>query len=667
MYKFITIILLSFVFTGTAKAQPDKKDSLINKLAVTNIDTAKIIILNKLAIILHNKEPEKSLEYANEALKISEGNKYFEHLPETYGALAAANWVLSNYALGLDYLFKKLKIHEHKKEYKKIARTYSHIAIMLNASSKDSLALIYAKKSLDICTAHKYQIEKADGYNIIANINFQNDDTTKVEKYWTEALRIYKKAGKILKASSIEHNLAMLFYDKKEYGKALKLFQSTLKTCVEYNDVPCIASALENIGSTYEQTKNYNLAKKYYLQVLDTANKYDVPKIKMRAYFLLSDLNMTIKDYHAAYLDYKKYTNLKDSIFSQENEQEIAELQIKYETEKTEKENNLLRKEKKTNRLITILLTLSLLSVFLVLYFMWRMIKTKQANNIILTKKNKEILKQKQKIQENNEELRIQSEELILHEEHLQELVAERTRGLLKAEEKAKESDELKSAFLTNLSHEIRTPMNAIIGFTDLIAIPDLKDNERDEYLNVIQASSSRLLDLINDIIELSKIEVGKLKINKLEFSLDKTMQELLAKFSDKKTATVDLVYDHKVSGNGMLIYTDQVKFKQIMRNLLDNALKFTHSGTVNFGYTITDKQEFEFYVKDTGIGIAAEKQEIIFDRFRKIEGNNENLYPGTGLGLTIAKNLTEMLGGKMWFVSRPEKGSVFKFCLPYK
>jgi len=659
-----------FLFLTLAKlsvAQSDDTDSLINELSITKNDTAKIIILNRIALNLHSSKPEKSLEYAQKALQISEDNDYFEHLSGTYSALAAASWVLSDYVLGLDYLFKKLKIHEDKKEYRKVAKTYNHIAIIFNASDKDSLALVYVNMSLNICKKNNYKLELADAYNVAANIYYKNFDSSKVEEYWQEALRIFKEENKELKASSIEHNLGMLFYDNKEYDKALELFNATLKTCVKYSDILCIATTLENIGSVYAETKKYDLAEKYFFQLRDTARRYGMSKVEMRSYILLSELDTVLENYEQAYRNYTEYTKLKDSIFSQNNEKEISELQIQYETEKTAKENISLRKEQKINKLIVSMLGISLFSVMLVLFFMWRMIKTKQANNSILLKKNKEIQLQQRQILEQNEELRIQSDELVLHEEHLKELVEERTKELIMANEKAKESDQLKSAFLTNVSHEIRTPMNAIIGFTDLLAIPNLSDTERDEYLGVIQGSSNRLLNLINDIIDLSKIEVGRVQINKVDFSLNEVMLELLSKFSNKKTDLIELIYDNKADSNKVNIYTDKIRLSQIISNLLDNALKFTDSGFVNFGYNIKDNQAIEFYVKDTGIGISKDKQKIIFERFRKIEDDNAKLYQGTGLGLTISKSLTEMLGGEMWLASDPQKGSEFKFSLIYK
>jgi len=237
---------------------------------------------------------------------------------------------------------------------------------------------------------------------------------------------------------------------------------------------------------------------------------------------------------------------------------------------------------------------------------------------------------------------------------------------LKQAKIKAEEADKLKSAFLANMSHEIRTPMNAIIGFADLLSQANLDDSERTDYLNIIKNSGDNLLNLIDDIIDLSKIEVEKVKIQKINFTVREVMLDLLSKFNQKKQACIELIYDNQEKDYDVSIYTDPNRYKQIMNNLLDNALKFTDSGFINFGYNIEDKK-IEFYVKDTGIGISKDKQGIIFDRFRKVEDNNAKLYRGTGLGLTISKMLTELLDGVMSVESQLKKGSHFKFSLPYK
>jgi len=231
---------------------------------------------------------------------------------------------------------------------------------------------------------------------------------------------------------------------------------------------------------------------------------------------------------------------------------------------------------------------------------------------------------------------------------------------------KAEEADKLKSAFLANMSHEIRTPMNAIIGFADLLEQDDISDIDKNEYLNIIKKSGNNLLNLIDDIIDLSKIEVEKIDIIKQKFDVNKVLQTLLTTYLRKKQSCLKVVFDNnKENIEKLIINTDPFRFKQVLNNLINNSLKFTESGKISFGYKIKENIIL-FYVKDTGIGISSNKQKVIFDRFRKIEDNNAKIYRGTGLGLTISKKLIELLGGKIWVESKLGKGAAFYFTLPF-
>jgi len=233
---------------------------------------------------------------------------------------------------------------------------------------------------------------------------------------------------------------------------------------------------------------------------------------------------------------------------------------------------------------------------------------------------------------------------------------------------KAEEADKLKSAFLANMSHEIRTPMNAIIGFADLLEQDNISDSERNEYLGIIKRSGTNLLVLIDDIIDLSKIEVEKIEIVKQKFDVNKVLQTILITSLKKKPTCIEINFENNKNNiEELIVNSDPFRFKQVLNNLINNALKFTEAGTISFGYKIENNNILTFYVKDTGIGISTDKQEIIFDRFRKIEDSNAKLYRGTGLGLTISKKLIELLNGKIWVNSELGKGSTFYFTLPFK
>ncbi|KOH46622.1 sensor histidine kinase [Sunxiuqinia dokdonensis] len=228
----------------------------------------------------------------------------------------------------------------------------------------------------------------------------------------------------------------------------------------------------------------------------------------------------------------------------------------------------------------------------------------------------------------------------------------------------ARKSDQLKSAFLANMSHEIRTPLNAIVGFSSLVSDDVFDQEQKDEFKRMINENSDYLMFLIEDIIDLSKIEVGALQFKMSEVSLDELFEKLKQSFGrspghDRK----QLHIHYQLQLDNPTISTDVFRLEQILRNLINNAIKFTEQGEVEFGVEQRDG-EITFYVKDSGIGIRPENIEIIFDRFVKVEERGKNMVRGTGIGLFLSKQLIEKLGGRIWVESEYGHGTTFYFTI---
>ncbi len=234
----------------------------------------------------------------------------------------------------------------------------------------------------------------------------------------------------------------------------------------------------------------------------------------------------------------------------------------------------------------------------------------------------------------------------------------------------AEQSDKLKTAFLANMSHEIRTPMNSIIGFSNLLTDEGVEEKKKTEYLHHIIKSSNALLSLIDDIIDISKIEAEQLTISKSEFKLNSAVRELFNSFSESnKNDKVKLNLVFPPDSDIYEIDSDSLRMRQVLTNLIGNALKFTEKGTVEVGYNIEGKGEeaiVRFYVSDTGIGIPGDMHRTVFERFRQVDETTSRKFGGTGLGLAISKRIVELLGGEIWVESEPGKGSVFYFTLPF-
>lgn len=237
---------------------------------------------------------------------------------------------------------------------------------------------------------------------------------------------------------------------------------------------------------------------------------------------------------------------------------------------------------------------------------------------------------------------------------------------LRKALEKAEESDRLKSAFLANMSHEIRTPMNGILGFASLLKTPNLSGEKLKKYISVIDNSGKRMLNIINDLIDISKIEAGQMDTYISECNINEQIEYLNTFFKPEAIKlNLDLSYNNPLPTKDTFVKTDREKLYAILTNLLKNAIKYTHEGSIKFGYERKGEM-LEFYVKDTGIGIPEDRQEAIFERFIQADIEDRKAYEGAGLGLSITKAYVEMLGGKIWIDSVEGQGSQFYFTIPY-
>ena len=332
--------------------------------------------------------------------------------------------------------------------------------------------------------------------------------------------------------------------------------------------------------------------------------------------------------------------------------------------------------------------------------------KAKLANDLIIANKelafqNKEKSKRAEELKIANEELHYQNQEkekraaelviinkeLILQYKEKAKLAAElalankelffqnqekekQSLELIQAKKNAEESDRLKSAFLANMSHEIRTPMNGILGFSDLLKEPHLTGEMQQEYIRIIKKSGLRMLNIINDIVSISKIESGLMEANIHELNINNKI-EFIYNFFKPEIEKKGLYFsmNNALPIKEAIIRSDGEKIYSILTNLVKNAIKHTKTGTIELGYTIknqTSFSELEVYVKDTGIGIPKDRQSAVFERFIQADISDEMAFQGAGLGLSISKSYVELLGGKIRVESIIGKGSTFYFTLPY-
>lgn len=252
------------------------------------------------------------------------------------------------------------------------------------------------------------------------------------------------------------------------------------------------------------------------------------------------------------------------------------------------------------------------------------------------------------------------------------EAKGKQTEELSQAKEKAAESDNLKSAFLANMSHEIRTPMNSILGFANLLKEPELNHDKQQKYIKILEKSGARLLNTINDIVDMSKIHAGLVKVNLKETNINKQIENIYNFFKPEvESKGIQFSFKNSLPKKEAFFLTDCEKIYAVLIHLIKNAIKYTNKGSIEFGYggtkSTASPTELMFFVKDTGIGVPKNKQKAIFENFVQADIKDKMALQGNGLGLSITKAYVELLGGEIWAESDEGKGSKFYFTLPYR
>jgi signal transduction histidine kinase len=254
---------------------------------------------------------------------------------------------------------------------------------------------------------------------------------------------------------------------------------------------------------------------------------------------------------------------------------------------------------------------------------------------------------------------------ILIWHKTLDRKIEDKTSALQIALNKAEQADKLKSAFLANFSHELRTPLNAIVGFSSIIASENLPEDKKRNYMNLISSNCEMLIHLFSDVVELSKAEAGLTEIKLSKINIHSFLKNIYLKFCENRPNKQDIDWIINLKAADIDVSVDPVKLEVVLCNLISNAFKYTEKGFVELGFSLTEKNIVQFYVKDTGIGIPEDKRDSIFKRFVKIEEDQSKLYRGVGIGLALSEKLVSIMGGKIWFESEAGKGAIFYFTVP--
>jgi len=698
---FITVTVLS----SNLIAQDAQIDSLQHRLNVVKTDKEKLQIINNLGLLLSRSFPDSALNYALMANKLAHKLNDTIEIANNYKIIGNIYYTTNQLDSAIVQYEKGLKIYSLLEDTLGQAKIHNNIGALHRAKGNYPTSIEHYQKSIELRKLLNDRFGMGKTYNNMGNVHFSLNNLEQALEYYKLSLDIRLEFNDEFGAAGCYTNMGLILTQKEQYDTAISLFNLANKIYRKENDLQGIAHSLTSLGLAYNYMENKSLALNKFIAALDlyekignkrgvsmthsqianiynhnqqydsalyyannalqVSKKYNTIVEKSDAYKELSSAMAGLKRYKEAYTYNKSYQKLEDSIFNLEKIKEIKMIEQKYQNEnqklqieKLETENKLneIKLEKLNNRQI-----LSIIGIIIALIFIITLLRNRQ--------KQKE---RNRTIQDQNKKISKQKLEIERHRNHLEELVEERTEDLVRAKEKAEEADRLKSAFLTNMSHEIRTPMNAIMGFTELLNSTDPTEEERAQYRKFIETNSELLLRLMDDIIDIAKIESGQITMNIVPTDIKDVMEKVSPIFQKKRKQsdkeTIAIIDEVSTCKQRQIVLADPLRVQQILTNLIDNALKFTEKGHIKISCVkeiINEKPFAKISVEDTGIGMSKEQQSIIFERFGKIEENPKKLYRGAGLGLAICKNLVELMQGNISILSEEGKGSTFYFTLP--
>ena len=623
-----SLLLTNIVVANTIDA---KVDSLVNLLE--NVpDTNKIEVLNKLVEVYDTISYAKSLGYALESLELTRKLKNDEAIASVLFTIGKIEYYLGDFDKAIDYFLKALAIREKFNNQKEIAESYNMLGIVYMEINDKDKALDYLNKAWDLS-------------NAIGNFTF---------------------------AKKISNNLGIIYTKRKEYEKALSYYQITLDHCVKNKDKKTECVTLNNIGATYWYLKKYHKALEYYFKALNISkaagNKWSISNTSRNigevyinlgnyskseqylknglviakeinskqlirdCYLTLSELYYAKTDYKNAYNYHKKYSDIKDSIFSDDMGKNIAQMDVKFEIIQKEKENEILKKENE----ITLLklkkqenqrnfLIIGTLLILLSIGVLFNRYQTKKKDN---------------------------------------RLLETAIRKISKSEKDLKESNSTKDKLFSIIAHDLRSPFNVLVGLTDLLSqkVDSLSATKIKEYSTYINQSSIKVLSLIDSLLTWSRSQTGKIKISpeyiNLKEIVDSCIEIVSLHAKEKGISIISNLSENDVS------YADKGTIVTVIRNILSNAVKFTPNKGV---ITVKSNKEDNFIsilISDTGVGISKENLSNLF----KIESGTTkgtNQEEGTGLGLIICKEFVEKNKGSISVESEVNVGTTFKISLP--
>lgn len=586
---------------------------------------------------------EKALQHlssANEgAAKMGDGELQFEALYE----IGRINSQLGMNTKAAEAGFNALKIAEGLKAKPDIALVSNLIGIIKKSQGQDEEALVYFEKALELAVELKDTALTATLYNNIGSGYKNRKEYAKAREYFMKAAEINRMVNNLQYLGYNYNNISNIYEETGDLENALLYQQKSMKLKQEAGDGPGLTVSFLNLSIIYMKQGNYQKSYDHILQAEEYAKRYNENDFLRDIYSYSARILSKLGRHKEAYEKMSRLQHLSDSLARIDRQVMVSEIEARYEREQIESENALLKKEmdlkqariERKDSLLT-LLWLGVGMLLLLILVGFTSYRHRAKANARLAGQNESIRVQKQKLEEANQKLELAQKD--------------------------------KDLFFSTLSHDMRSPVNAILAISDLLVHGDIGDEEKTQ-VQLVKFSAKTLLSLVNDIVDYSRIEAGKIQFENIEFNLQRHVLDITDSFgvlSREKDVGLNAYFQlrHQVFEG------DPTRLSQILYNIIGNALKFTQQGHIHI--TVKEKpgngnSVLCFTVADTGIGIAKDKLESIFDYYTQQDASIYRKFGGTGLGLAITKELVELQGGTIEVSSEEGKGSEFRFTLPMK
>jgi len=654
--KYSLIIILLLISKITI-AESNLK-ILINKYETSYNDSLKLQLLDEIVSIYSDFDTKNAIKYEKLRIQIFHNQENFAEEISGLYKIGMFYYNLSDYENALIFFVKGKDSSKKYKFEKLIFSGNIYIANTYFNSGRIEKAYKYYKTALEKSLKQKNMQNIAYCYNNIGNVCAIDSSYGNAEENYLKSLGIKEKLSDTSSYIKSIGNMCIIYMKAGKYKKALDYGFKALNLCdTKRTDKTIITELYKFIGEIYSRQKKYAKSKIFFEKAIKIATENSYYKLLSETYLYYSNSAENQGKTKEAFSYFKKKCNIEKIIFNKDREKEINRLMVKYETANSLNQNEILQKEinSKADKishqktLFAHLISVIILSI-LIIILLYNRFRLKKG----IAEKLEKI------VQERTESLKLEIEK---HKNT--------SKKLLKAKEKAEESDRLKSAFLRNISHEIRTPMNGIIGFSNLLKEPWFNSDELSQYFDLIEQSGRRMLNTIDNLIKFSMIESGQTKVNIGDTKIYEKTQQIFNYYEPEvEEKGLMLLLNIPDKTKDILIRTDKQKINSILSILIKNAIKYSQTGIIEFGYKIkteSERKELKFFVKDNGIGIPKAIQETIFESFMQADISETRKFDGSGLGLSICKAYVEMLGGKIWVESIEGKGSSFYFTIPYQ